>query len=193
MSSLQLSLSFAVLVHTAPCCPTMSSLQRRFGLPADLTPFICHCDTIGLFVVFHQADECSLFPFRISYAIDSVALVICLMVVLRILSFCVTFSIFLSTSHWLVSSFFTHAFVSDLVLHPYVIAGKAHWLKTFLFRLIEKCPSRKIFSVSSKITPSCFYSYGNFLPWYVFHCHCLSHIPIVSHLLYFCSASLYVV
>ena len=34
---LQLSLSFAILVHTAPCCPTMSSLQHF-----DLTPFICH-------------------------------------------------------------------------------------------------------------------------------------------------------
>ena len=34
--------AFSVLVHTAPCCPTMSSLQRRFGLPTDLTPFICH-------------------------------------------------------------------------------------------------------------------------------------------------------
>ena len=32
----------AILVHTAPCSPTMSSLQRRFGLPTDLTPFICH-------------------------------------------------------------------------------------------------------------------------------------------------------
>ena len=36
---LRLSLSFAVLVHTAPCCPTMSSLQRRFSLPTDPTPF----------------------------------------------------------------------------------------------------------------------------------------------------------
>ena len=36
------SLSFVILVHTALCCPTMSSLQRRFGLPADFTPYICH-------------------------------------------------------------------------------------------------------------------------------------------------------
>ena len=35
-------LSFAILVHTPPCCPTMSSLQRRFGLPTDLTPSVCH-------------------------------------------------------------------------------------------------------------------------------------------------------
>ena len=37
--------TFSVLflnVHTTPCCPTMSSLQRRFGLPTDLTPFVCH-------------------------------------------------------------------------------------------------------------------------------------------------------
>ena len=46
---LRLSLSFAVLVHTAPCCPTMSSPQRRFGLPTDLTPFICH----SLILIIH--------------------------------------------------------------------------------------------------------------------------------------------
>ena len=39
---LKLFPSFAIFVHTAPCCPTMSSLQRRFGLPIDLAPFICH-------------------------------------------------------------------------------------------------------------------------------------------------------
>ena len=39
---LQLHLSLDILVHTAPCCPTVSSLSRRFGLPTDLTPFICH-------------------------------------------------------------------------------------------------------------------------------------------------------
>ena len=36
---LQLSLSFTVLVHIAPCCPSISSLQRRFGFPLDLTFF----------------------------------------------------------------------------------------------------------------------------------------------------------
>ena len=51
---LQLSLSFALLVHTTPCCPTMSSLQRRFGLPTDLTPFICHsCASNSPSVIFH--------------------------------------------------------------------------------------------------------------------------------------------
>ena len=37
-----LSLSFAILVHATSCCPTMSSLQRRLGLPTDLTPSVCH-------------------------------------------------------------------------------------------------------------------------------------------------------
>ena len=44
-----LSLSFAVLVHTPPCCPTMSSLQRRVGLPTDLTPSVCH----SVFLIVH--------------------------------------------------------------------------------------------------------------------------------------------
>ena len=35
-------LSLVILVHTVPCCPTMSSLQRRLGLPTYLTPFVCH-------------------------------------------------------------------------------------------------------------------------------------------------------
>ena len=40
---LQLSLSLAVLVHVAPSYHTVSSLQRRFGLPAGLRFFvICH-------------------------------------------------------------------------------------------------------------------------------------------------------
>ena len=35
-------LSSAILAHTVPCCPTLSTLQRCFGLPTDLIPFICH-------------------------------------------------------------------------------------------------------------------------------------------------------
>ena len=46
-------------------------------------------------------------------------------------------------AHRLVSSFFTNAFVRDHVWHPYAIAGKTHWLKTFLFRLMGRCPSGK--------------------------------------------------
>ena len=38
---LHLPMSFAVLVLTISCCPTMSSLQQCFGLPIGPTPFIC--------------------------------------------------------------------------------------------------------------------------------------------------------
>ena len=34
--------TFSVLCQTAPCCPTISSLQRRFGLPTHRTPSVCH-------------------------------------------------------------------------------------------------------------------------------------------------------
>ena len=71
-------------------------------------------------------------------------MVLCLMVVLRILSFSLTLSILLSKARWLVSSFFTNAFVRDHVWRPYVIACKTHFLKTFLLRLIGRCLSRKI-------------------------------------------------
>ena len=86
------------------------------------------------------------FPFCTGYVLDyvSVTLVLCLMMVLQILSFSLTFSNFLSIARWLLSSFSTNALVRDHVWHPYVIAGKTHWLKTFLFRLVGRCLSRKI-------------------------------------------------
>ena len=78
----------------------------------------------------------------VSYSAKSVALVLCLMMMFRILSFSLTFSMFLAIARWLVSSFFTNAFVRDHVWHPCVIAGKARWLKTFLFRLTKRILSR---------------------------------------------------
>ena len=55
----------------------------------------------------------------------SVTFVLCLMKVqLWILSFSLTFRNFLSTAHWLVSSFFTNGFARDDVCHPFAIAGK---------------------------------------------------------------------
>ena len=80
----------------------------------------------------------------VTYWTMSVSLVLYLMMVLRILSFSLTLSIFLSMARWLVSCFFTNAFVRDHVCHPYAIAGRTHWLKTFLFKLMERCMSRKI-------------------------------------------------
>ena len=142
-----LSLSFAILIHTAPCCPTMSSLQRRFGLLADLTPSVCHSVLLIVHLLSFTRAMCPAhFHFLlVTYWTMSVTLVLCLMAMLRILSFSLTLSILLFIARWLVSSFFTNAFVRDHVWHPYVIAGKTHWLKTFLFRLIGRCMSRKIF------------------------------------------------
>ena len=138
-SVLQLFLSFAILVHAAPCCPTMSSLQRHFGLPTDLTPFYLPvCASNSPPIIFHSGDIPSSLPSRIGYI-----LVLCLMIVLRIPFFTLTI-IFLSIARWLASSFFINAFARDHVWHLYVISGKAHWLKTFLFRLMERCLSRKI-------------------------------------------------
>ena len=77
---LHLSLCFAILVHIAPCCPTMSSLQRRFGLSTDLKPSICH----SLFLIVHllsfiQAMCPAHFHFiLVTYWTMSVTLVLCL-------------------------------------------------------------------------------------------------------------------
>ena len=79
-----------------------------------------------------------------SYILDYVCHSGLPMMMLRILSYSLTFSIFLSMARWLVSSFFTNAFVTDHVWHPYIIAGKTHWLKTFLFRLMRRCLLREI-------------------------------------------------
>ena len=107
----------------------------------------------------------------------SVALVLCLMMILRILYFTLTLRIVLSLARWVVSSFFTNAFVRDHFWHPYVIAGETKWLKTFLYRLMGRCLSRKI----SLYFPNTLY------------CYCLSQIFIISHLLYFCPVYLHVV
>ena len=66
---------------------------------------------------------------------------ICLMMVLRILSFSFIFGISLSIGHLLISDFLSSAFVKDYVLYLYVIAGIRHWLKTFLSRVMGRyCP-----------------------------------------------------
>ena len=105
----QLSLSFAILVHTAPWCPTMSSLQR-FGLPSDLTPFIYHSVLLMVQLLSFIRAMCRAhFHFSlVTYWTMSVTLVLCLMMVLRILYFSLACSIFLSMARWLVSSKFVY-------------------------------------------------------------------------------------
>ena len=124
----------------------MSSLQRCSGLPTDLTPFICHSVLLIVHLLSFIRAMCPPhFHFAlVTYWTMSVTLVLCLMLVLRILSFSLALGILLSMAGWLVSSFFTNAFVRDHVWHPYAIAGKTHWLKTFLFKLLGRCLSRKI-------------------------------------------------
>ena len=104
------------------------------GLRTDLTPCICHSVRL---IVHLLSFIRSMYPAHfhsvlVTYWTTFVTLVPCLMVVLRIFSFSLTLSIFLSMGRWFLPSFFTNAFVRDHVWHPYVIAGKTHWLKTFL-------------------------------------------------------------
>ena len=132
------------------------------------------------------------FPFRIGYVLDYVCHSgSCLLMVLRILSLILTLSILLSIGRWLVSSFFTNAFVRDHVWHPYV--GKTHWLKTFLFRLIGRCLSRKIPLYFPQTLHLAFILIETSCFVFVFHCYCLSQMFIVSNLLYFCPVCLNVV
>ena len=113
--------------------------------------------------MFHSGDVPSPFPFRFGHSGSFIIMV------LPILSYSLTLSIFLSMACWLVSCFFTNAFVRDHFEHPYVIAGKIHWLKTFLFRLMGRCLSRKISLYFPKtlhlafilIETSCFIPYSN--------------------------------
>ena len=157
-------------------------------------PFICHCVLLtGHLLSFIQAMYPARFHFvLVAYWTMSVSLVLCLMMVLWILSFSLTLRIFLSIAHWLVSSFFTNAFVRDHVWHLYVIAGKTHWLKTFLLDPWEGACLKRFLCTFQKHS-SFFYSYQDFLLCSVFHCYCLSKIFIVSSLLYFYPIYLYVI
>ena len=112
-------------------------------------PFIFHS---VLLMVHLLSFICAMYPAHCHFTLGmyctmsiSITLVLCLTMVLWILSFSLTFSIFLSVAHWLVSSFFPNALLRDHVWHPYVIGGKTHRLKTFLSRLKGRCLFRKIF------------------------------------------------
>ena len=87
---LQLSLSFAILFHIAPCCPTISSLQQLFCLPADLMPFICHSMLLTVHLLSFIWVMClASFHFAfVTYLTMSVTLVLCPMIVLQILYWC---------------------------------------------------------------------------------------------------------
>ena len=81
---LSLSLSFAIFVHTAHCCPTMSSLPKPVGLPTDLMPFVCPAVLLmSQSIVIHSGDVSIPFPYRVEgYVFIFVTHVVCLMTIL---------------------------------------------------------------------------------------------------------------
>ena len=78
----------------------MSSLQRRFGLLADLTSSVCHSVLLIVHLLSFIRALCPAhFQFvLVTYWTVSVTLVLCLMVVLRILSSSLTLSILILLS-----------------------------------------------------------------------------------------------
>ena len=81
----------------------MSSLQWRFGLQTDLTPCVCHIVLLTVHLLSFIRAMCPAhFHFvLVTYWTMSTTLVLCLMILLRILSFSLTLSIFLSMARWL--------------------------------------------------------------------------------------------
>ena len=104
--------SFSVLCCPCPYRPLLP--HKVISLPTFWAYDLSHaldllfCASDGLTTVLQSGNVSGPFPFRM---VMSVTQVICLMMVLRILSFSLTFSIFLSMARWLVSSFFINAFV----------------------------------------------------------------------------------
>ena len=135
----------AILYYSIPDCvlPPLEVALRQS--PSSFSVLCYPCQYRFLLPLIIQVMCPAHFHFvLVTYWTMSVTLVLCLMMMLRLLSFSLILSIFLSVARWLVSSFFTNAFVRDHVWHPYVVAGKTHWSKTFLFRLMVRCMSRKI-------------------------------------------------
>ena len=107
---LQLSLPFAILVYTIPRCPTVSSLQRRFGLHTDLIPFICHSVLLMIHLLSFICEMCpAQFHFALAtHSAMSVTMSVTMLLILSLnLAISFFFSFFLSAARWLVSRFFT--------------------------------------------------------------------------------------
>ena len=81
-------LSFTILAGTTPCCPRMSSLQPRLGLPTDPTPFTCHSVLLMVHPLSFIRATCPAHfnNALVTYWTVSVTVVLCLMMVLRIRS-----------------------------------------------------------------------------------------------------------
>ena len=157
----------------------MSSLQGRFGLSTDLTPFICHTVLLIVHLLIFIRSMCPAhFDFIfVMYWTMSVTLVLCLMMALRILSL---------SSHqafsfaWLVGLFQVSLLMllRETIFEIHISLLERHWLRPFFLVSWED-------ACTFQNTPSCFYSDRN-LYCSGFHCYCFSRTFIASHLLYFC-------
>ena len=98
-------------------------------------------------------------------------------------------NILLSIVSWLVSGFFTNAFMRDRVFHP----CKTHWLKIFAFRLLGRCLSRKMYLYFAKtLHPAFILNEASLFVLFSIAIVCARSLYF-SHLLYFCPVCLYVV
>ena len=92
-----LSLSFAILFHATPCCSS-SHLSNDVLVVRLILPSVCQFVLLTVHLLSFIRAMCpGHFYFAlVTYWTMSVTLVLCLMVVLRILPFCLTLSILLS-------------------------------------------------------------------------------------------------
>ena len=68
----QLSLSFAILDHTAPCCPTVLSVLMTFWSSNwSYTLYLPFCASNSPSIIFHAGNVSSPFPFCIGYILDT--------------------------------------------------------------------------------------------------------------------------
>ena len=117
---LQNPLTFSVLCYP---CPNRSMLPHNVISPTtlwsstDLTRSICHSVLVIVHLLSFIRAMCPAhFHFAlVTYWTLRVTLVLCLIMLLQILSFSLTLSIFLSMAPLLASCFFTTAFVRDHV------------------------------------------------------------------------------
>ena len=122
----------------------MSSLQRRFGFPIVYYFIRATCLAHFLFALVTYWTMTVTLVLRLMIELWNLLFVLLLLFFCLFLFFSFPISTFLSMARLAYSSFFTNAFMTDRVRYPHAITGKTHWLKTFLFRLIGRCLSRKI-------------------------------------------------
>ena len=131
----KISPSFSVL-----CCPC----PYHSLLPPTVFSLTTFCSSNWSCSLYLPIGACNIPSFHfalVTYSIMSVCLTLFLRVVLRIPSCSLIFRIF-SIARWLVSSFVCNAFVKDhFDIHMSLLVW--HWWKTFLFRFMGWCLTRR--------------------------------------------------